>query len=140
MVTRAALAWLVLLALAIANGAARETFLTPRFGVPLGHAISTMVLSVLIFIVGSLVMPWIGPATVREGWVIGTIWVALTIGFEFLGGHFIFGRPWQVLVADYNVFAGRIWVVVLIVTLLTPVLSFKTHALADVPAPAAQHR
>ena len=137
MVARAALAWLVLLALAIANGAAREALLAPRLGTTLAQAVSTMVLSVLVFIAGSLAMPWIGPATVRDAWAIGAIWVALTVAFEFLGGHFIFGRPWRILLADYNIFAGRIWVVVLAVTLLTPVLSFNRHPSPDAGTPAA---
>jgi hypothetical protein len=60
----------------------------------------------------------------QDAWTIGVTWVALTLAFEFLGGHFIFGRPWQELLGDYNLFAGRIWVMVLIVTLMTPVIAF----------------
>lgn len=44
--------------------------------------------------------------------------------FEFLGGHFLFGRPWALLLADYNLLAGRIWVMVLIVSLITPVVAY----------------
>ncbi|MEQ1759383.1 MAG: hypothetical protein ABL986_13765 [Vicinamibacterales bacterium] len=49
--------------------------------------------------------------------------VAMTMTFEFLGGHYLFKQPWERLLADYNLSAGRIWVVVLIATLLAPLLT-----------------
>jgi hypothetical protein len=86
-------------------------------------------LSVLILAVGWISVPWIGPQTIQDAWTIGIIWVVLTLAFEFLGGHFLFGKPWQELLADYNLFAGRIWVMVLIVTLMTPVIAFTRRGL-----------
>jgi hypothetical protein len=44
------------------------------------------------------------------------------VAFELLGGHYLFNRPWAVLLADFNLAAGRLWVLVLAATLLTPVL------------------
>lgn len=124
MVVRSVMVWFGLLALAIANGAARDAFLTPRVGSGAGHGISTVLLSAAILVVGWFSIPWIGPRSVQEAWLIGITWVLLTVAFEFLGGHFIFGRPWKLLLADYNILAGRIWVMVLIVSLVTPVVAF----------------
>lgn len=45
----------------------------------------------------------------------------LTLGFEFLAGHYLFGSSWEKLLADYNVARGRIWLLIPIVTLLAPV-------------------
>lgn len=132
MVVRSVIVWFGLLALAIGNGAAREAFLTPRVGSGLGHGISTIALSIAILLVGWFAIPWIGPQSVQESWLIGVIWVTMTVAFEFLGGHFIFGRPWNLLLADYNILAGRIWVMVLIVSLVTPVVAFTRRG----PAPA----
>lgn len=36
-----------------------------------------------------------------------------TIAFEFLFGHYVDGASWQELLADYNLFAGRLWPIVL---------------------------
>ena len=69
-------------------------------------------------------IPWIAPRSVQDAWLIGITWVLLTVAFEFLGGHFLFGRPWKLLLADYNILAGRIWVMVLVVSLVTPVVAF----------------
>lgn len=127
MILRSVVIWFGLLALAILNGGLREGVLVPRFGRGLAQALSTIMLSVLIFVAGWLSIRWIAPSTLQDAWVIGVLWVALTIAFEFLAGHFLFGKPWEELLADYNLFAGRIWVMVLVVTLITPIVAFTTQ-------------
>jgi hypothetical protein len=135
MVARSVIVWFGLLALAVANGAAREAFLTPRVGTGAGHGISTLLLSVGILAVGWFSIPWIAPGSVQDAWLIGIIWVLLTVAFEFLGGHFLFGRPWKLLLADYNILAGRIWVMVLVVSLVTPVVAFTRRGTTAAGAP-----
>lgn len=124
MITRTLVVWFGLLALAIANGGFREAVLVPRLGLGMARAVSSVMLSLLIVGVGWGVTRWIGPATLQDAWAIGAVWVALTLCFEFLGGHFLFGKPWPELLADYNLFAGRIWVLVLVATLMTPAIAF----------------
>jgi hypothetical protein len=48
-----------------------------------------------------------------------------TIAFEFLFGHYVMGHSWDSLWADYNVLQGRLWPLVLIVTLFGPMLAWK---------------
>ena len=135
MLARSIIVWFGLLILAVGNGAVREAFFVPRVGSGAGHAISTVLLSMLILLAGWFAIPWIGPASVQESWLIGITWVALTVAFEFLGGHFIFGRPWNLLLADYNILAGRIWVMVLVVSLVTPVVAYTRRGPAHVATP-----
>jgi hypothetical protein len=122
MFLRAALAWFGILILAIANGAFRQALLVPRLGEQVGHILSTLLLSVLVIGAAWLLVPWIRPLTARDTWLIGVLWVVMTVAFEFLGGHYLFRTPWERLLADYNVAQGRIWVLVLMTTLLAPVL------------------
>lgn len=124
MLARTVVSWFVLLAVAVGNGAVRESWLTPRTGRGAGHAISTVILSVLIVIVGSLATEWIGPRSLQDAWMVGVTWLVFTLAFEFLAGHFVFGRTWTELLAEYNLLAGRIWIMVLIVTLMTPIVAF----------------
>ena len=56
---------------------------------------------------------------------IGAGWVVLTLAFEFLAGHYLFANSWERLLADYNVAQGRIWILVLITTLLAPVVVYR---------------
>ena len=121
--------WCGFLVLAILNGGFREAVLVPNLGRGAGQAVSTVLLSALILGFGWVATPWIGPRTLQDAWTIGAVWVALTLAFEFLAGHFIFAKSWEELLADYNLLAGRIWVMVLIVTLMTPVIAFTRRGL-----------
>jgi len=126
MVGRAALAWLGILLLAILNGALRQALLIPRFGEQIGHIVSTLLLSALVFVAAWVLVPWIRLPTARDAWLVGFLWLLWTLAFEFLGGHYLFKSPWERLLADYNLAQGRIWVLVLMATLLAPAL---VHAL-----------
>lgn len=121
MVGRAFVVWLGIALLAIANGGFREAVLLPRLGETAARAISTLLLSAIILVVASMTIGWISARPQLDAWRIGTLWLALTIAFEFLAGHYLFRVPWHRILADYNIVNGRIWILVLIVTLLAPV-------------------
>ena len=116
--------WFVLLLAAIVNGAVREAMLVPRVGDTAGHIISSITLSLLILGIATATIRWMG-ADGPNPLLIGTVWLTLTIAFEFLAGHYVFGTPWRQLLADYNLAAGRIWILVLVTTLLAPTLAMR---------------
>jgi hypothetical protein len=120
MMVRAFDAWLVILLVAFVNGGIREALIIPRTGDATGHVISTIMLCVAILVVCRLLIGWINPATARDSWRIGAMWLALTLAFEFLAGHYLFGTPWRGLLADYDILRGRVWVLVLVTTALAP--------------------
>jgi hypothetical protein len=124
MITRALLAWLTLLLCAVLNGALRQAVLIPHIGERAGHIVSTLLLSAIIMGVAWVSLPWIRARTARDAWIVGALWLALTVAFEFLGGHYLFGDSWENLLAAYNVARGQIWVLVLITTLLGPVVAY----------------
>jgi hypothetical protein len=132
--TRAVITWFGLLVLAFANAALREGWLMPRLGEKPSHAISSVTLAVAILLAGWYATRWVGPESRQQAWAVGAIWLCLTLAFEFLAGHFLFGRSWPVLMADYNLLAGRLWVLVLVTTLTTPLLAFIWHT-----APSTRH-
>ena len=99
----------------------REAVLLSRLGETAARAISTLLLSAIILIVASMTIGWISTRPQLDAWRIGILWLALTIAFEFLAGHYLFRVPWHRILADYNIVNGRIWILVLIVTLLAPV-------------------
>ncbi len=119
---RAIAIWFLLLLLAIANGGLREAFFIPATGRTTGLAVSTLLLSALIFLVVYGTIRWIGPRGPSEAWRVGAGWLAATLGFEFGFGHFLRGLSWRELLADYDLSAGRIWPLVLLTTLLSPVV------------------
>lgn len=117
--------WFLLMVLAILNGILRNALLTPRLGEQAGHVVSTLVFSGVILIVAWVLTPWIGPRSPRGAWRVGLSWLGLTVAFEFLAGHYLFGHSWPKLFADYDVVQGRIWPLVLLATLVTPALVYR---------------
>jgi membrane protease YdiL (CAAX protease family) len=122
MLTRAPLAWLAILFLAILNGALRQAFLLPALGDRDARIISTLLLCVFVSLAAWRLVPWIRPADGRAAWGIGLLWLLLTLAFEFLAGHYLFGDSWESLLAEYNLVKGRIWMLVLITVLAAPVV------------------
>ncbi len=125
MLIRATLTWILLSVVAILNGIVRNYVITPNIGERNGHIISTVVLCLLIFIITSVLITWIAPKNCSDARAIGLYWIILTIAFEFLAGHYLFGHSWDRLLADYNMAKGRFWALVLIVTYLAPIYSAK---------------
>jgi hypothetical protein len=124
---RAIAVWLLLLVIAIVNGAVREGVLRPAFGTRVAHVVSTLSLSVLILAAAWMTAPFVRYESAASAFAVGVVWLALTLAFEFLAGRFVFGKTWEVLLADYDVMQGRIWPLVLVVTLFAPlaVLAFS---------------
>ncbi len=134
MLLKAVAVWFMLMVFAIANGVFRNSVVSPRIGEHGGHIFSTMMLCLIILIVAWGTIDWIGPRTGREALQVGFLWVAMTLGFEFLAGHYVFGNPWEKLFADYNIARGRIWALVLVANLIAPRLAAAVKGLFEPPA------
>jgi hypothetical protein len=53
----------------------------------------------------------------------------MTVAFEFLAGHYFFRTPWANLLADYNLFDGRIWLLVLATSAFAPLIMARARNL-----------
>jgi hypothetical protein len=120
MILRSFFVWLLLVVLANVNGVLRNAFITPRLREHTGHIISSIIFCIIIALVTWLTIRWMKPSTKWETWIIGSFWVLLTVAFEFIFGHYVAGHSWEMLFADYNVFAGRLWSLVLLTALFAP--------------------
>ena len=115
------------------NGALRNSVLAPRLGELGGHITSTLLLCVSLLVVTWLTIMWMQPANSRDAVLIGVQWVLMTVAFEFVAGHYVFGSAWITLLADYNLFAGRVWVFVLVTTAFAPLLVARARDVFTVP-------
>lgn len=129
MLLRATIIWFLLAFLAILNGTVREVFITPAVGEQAGHVTSTVVFCIVILAVAVVSLGWIGPASRRDALTVGIVWVLLAFGFEFIAGHYLFGNSWEMLLADYHILQGRIWLLVPFTTLLAPLWAFRIRRL-----------
>ena len=129
MILRAVVIWVLLVLLAIANGAVRDALVSPRLGEQAGHVISTGTLCAVILVVAWASVRWVGPIGIGGCLRIGVLWSLLTLGFEFAAGHYLFGTSWASLLADYNLAEGRVWPLVIVTTLVAPLLAARGRGL-----------
>ncbi|ARV10568.1 hypothetical protein BTO05_13335 [Winogradskyella sp. PC-19] len=119
------LAWFPMILVAIVNGLFREKFLKDHLNELQAHQMSTASMIVLFGIyVWVLFKIWL-PISVNQAVTIGVIWLVLTIIFEFLFGHYIAGHSWDKLLHDYNLFQGRVWILVLIWISIVPYVIYQ---------------
>jgi hypothetical protein len=118
-------AWLGMMALAVLNGIARDRLYGPRVGELAAHQFSTAILLVL-FGAYFHVLQHVWPITsAEEAWLIGVAWLLMTLLFETTLGRLVAREPWRKVLADYNVLAGRVWILVPIWVLVGPWVVFK---------------
>jgi hypothetical protein len=117
--------WLLFVPVAIANGALRDLVLTPALGDTLGRAVSSLTLSILILGLALLLVDRLGVNT-RAGYlVVGAFWLVLTLLFEVSFALLVMGHPMDELLQDYDIFRGRLWLIVLVATFFAPLLAGK---------------
>jgi len=117
---RSLVVWCAFVVLAVINGGFRDAVLTPRLGEHESHVIGTITLCTAILIVTWLTINSMRPAKSTDALLIGGVWVLMTVGFEFLVGHYVFGTSWARLLADYDLVGGRVWLLVLATVAFAP--------------------
>lgn len=133
LVFRAVSVWLVLLVVAVLNGAIRAVLLEPRMTDLQAHQISCLTGSGLILTLTCLLSRWLNTASVFASLLVGLLWAGLTVAFEFAFGRFVAQATWDRLLADYNLRAGRLWVLVLATILFAPLVgsAFRSGRLSN---------
>lgn len=111
--------------IAILNGIIRNYGYQKYTGELAGHQISTVTAIILFGIYIWLILQYLKIQLASQAIVVGLIWLGLTIAFEFLFGHYVAGHTWEKLFADYKIWEGRIWILVLIWTAIGPFVIFK---------------
>jgi hypothetical protein len=125
MISRYSIAWIPLVFIAILNGAIRDYVYGAYISELHAHQISTFTGIILSgFYVWALSYLWPLNSD-SEAFIIGLFWLGLTIAFEFLFGHYVAGHSWDRLLYDYNLLAGRLWLIFLIWIVTAPYLFYR---------------
>lgn len=114
--------WLLMVVVAVLNGILRDAVLAPVIGAGAALPLSGITLSLLVWLVAYGGVGWV--AATRSGVyrAIGLFWVMLTLSFEYLFGHFVAGKSWQEINQVFDLSSGDLFVVVLVVTAVSPVV------------------
>lgn len=117
-----------MLAIAIANGAFRQLVFARLFPELYAHQLSTLTGSILIgAFIWFVVRTW-RPASDRHALLIGLVWFSMTLAFESFMGLVLQQRSLSQVLHEYNVFAGRVWPLLLIWVALAPWIFFRLRA------------
>jgi len=118
------LAALPLPVLAILNGTIRQLLVQPKLGELPAHQISC-VTGCLFFAAYTYLLAKYWKGFPFDGaWKMGLVWLLFAVTFEF-GMGIVLKYPLSKMLHDYNLLAGRLWVVVLIWTFFTPIVMGK---------------
>ena len=117
------LLWLPMILIAFANAMLREFFFIKHFTELRSHQLSTITLIILCIIYVWFVFPLMKIQTAQQCFMVGIAWVLLTVGFEFTLGR-LTNKSWDYMLRDYNLIAGKIWLIFLICLFLLPYIVF----------------
>lgn len=125
MILKYILAWFLLLVAAVTNGIIRQSFFLDKMEELHAHQLSTFT-GILLFalIVWGLSRIW-PLESAAQAWTIGFIWLGMTLAFEFLFFHYVGGKPWDVLLRDYNILEGRVWPLILVWVTVAPYIFYR---------------
>jgi len=106
--------WFVMVLIAIANGVLAEKLLVPRIGDYASHLYKSVVIIIVIFIGANIyISRFAAPPLFSTALKTGLLWLSCSVIFEFFFGHYVFGFSWERLFADYRIWEGRLWSLVL---------------------------
>lgn len=115
--------WVFLAFSAIVVAIFRIRVLLPPLGEQTAHQLGTALYLIVQFIIIYIFIKNIKVKKFKTLLGIGIFWVVITIIFEFVFGHYVLGHSWQKLFTDYNIFNGRLWILVLINNIVAPIIS-----------------
>jgi hypothetical protein len=92
--------WIPGIPLAILNGRLRESVYRRFLNELSAHQLSALRFIVLFGAYVWLILRWLRLSSAREALRVGLTWLALTVSFEFLFGHYVMGHPWDRLLHD----------------------------------------
>ena len=115
-------AWLILLPCMVANGIFRELVLKRFAPAQVADVLSAaMGIAIVVGVTRFTLRPLAGQSVAHMVTASVTL-VLLTVAFEFLFGHYVDRKSWSDLVANYAIWRGKLWPVVLAVIAFMPFL------------------
>jgi len=90
----------------------------PRWGALVAHRIGMSTRIVYIFIFAYFLLRYVKKYETKDLVHLGILWLTLTLLFEWIGS-FAIGRPVEEILIGWNIFAGYMWLYVLLAYLLS---------------------
>ena len=118
----AVLMWMAIMLLETVNRAGREIFVAAYIGSESAKHLGVLVSCIMIFIIAWLGARWLNAPTRSLQFLVGALWCALTLTFEFAVARAM-GVTWTEILSDYNPAQGRSMVLRIAFMFCAPMLA-----------------
>lgn len=116
--------WLPMVVLGMANGFFRGLILNNIFDETSARQLSSITLIILLIVYVYFIYPLLKIRSAKQALVAGILWAFLTFIFETLLGYFVSGLSIVQMMSEYNIFKGKLWVLVLFTLSVLPVIFY----------------
>ncbi|MBM4340624.1 MAG: hypothetical protein FJ110_13910 [Deltaproteobacteria bacterium] len=107
MILRAFLIWIGIACAETLHGILRARLLSPRVGDRVARRIAVFSGSAVILVIGWISIPWIAPATMTDGVVVGALWLVLMLCYDIGLARFVFRMSYSRILADFDIRKGK---------------------------------
>ena len=108
---RGFIVWLIIISAEVVHGILRGLFLAPAVGDFRARQIAVFTGIIIIFTIAYYTVRWINSSRTSQLFIIGLIWLVLTLAFEILLGRFAAGFSWERIFSECcwgNILLSRI--------------------------------
>ncbi len=119
--------WFVIIFVESLHGVARGLFLAPMLGDFRARQVSVFIGAVIIVAITFVLVRWLKGCRIIDFFLVGFLWVVLTIVFEVSLGRFVMELSWERIASDYDLANGGLMPLGLLVMLLAPVTLAKMY-------------
>jgi hypothetical protein len=117
--------WFVIISAETVHGVARGVLLEPIVGDFLARQLSVFVAAVIIIVIAFIFIRWLKASGTLQFFLVGAMWVGLTLIFEIGVGRFAMGLTWERILSDYDLAQGGMMPLGLVVMLFAPLITAK---------------
>ena len=114
--------WLPMVVLGMANGFFRGLVLNRYFDETAARQLSTGTLIILLTVYVYFIYGRLAISSGRQALAVGVLWAFLTFLFETLLGYFVSGLSIPQIMGEYNIFEGKLWLLVLLTLAFLPLM------------------
>lgn len=120
--------WFIMVVIAVVNGFFGDLVVSMFIGGYKAHLYKTFFIITVIFIGARIyVLKTADLASTGSPYLpalsAGLLWLCCSVIFEFVFGHYVFRFPWEKLFADYRIWEGRLWSLVLASEVVMPLIN-----------------
>lgn len=118
--------WLLIVLAETIHGIVRQLFLVDLVGDFRARQIGVFTGSLIILVIATVTIKWLGANTTKQQFAVGIIWVVLIVAFEVSLGLFLHYTPERIL-SDYDLPRGGLMGLGLLVMLCAPYLAARAR-------------